>query len=113
MRWYVNNNGNTVGPLSEERITMLCRWGKVSRGAYICDEQFSNWVSISRTPFAEFIAGESAVADESAAEGQPESSAGAPPPTRQMVQAGQSIRTYLVGMALLAGAVLLAVTVGP
>ena len=113
MRWYVNNNGNTIGPLSEERISMLCRWGKLSAGAYICDEQFSNWVSIARTPFGLLISGQSALAEE-----QPSSSAAAPPPppsTGQKGQAGQigqCVRTYLVGVALIAGAVLLAVTVG-
>ncbi len=55
MRWYVSQNGRTSGPFSEERITMLLRWGKVSRSAYICDEQWSTWVSITRSAFAPLL----------------------------------------------------------
>jgi hypothetical protein len=55
MRWYVSQNGRTSGPFSEERITMLLRWGKLSRSAYICDEQWSTWVAITRSAFAPLL----------------------------------------------------------
>jgi len=56
MRWYVNQNGKTAGPYSEQRIAMLATWRKISRDAYICDEQLSTWVAISRTAFAPLVA---------------------------------------------------------
>lgn len=56
MLWYVSQNRKTEGPLSEERIGMLIHWGKVTRRAYVCDEQFSGWVSIERTAFAPLLA---------------------------------------------------------
>ncbi len=56
MRWYVNQNGTTAGPLPEQRIAMLASWGKISREAYICDEHLSTWVAITRTAFAPLVA---------------------------------------------------------
>jgi hypothetical protein len=50
--WFISQGGKTEGPLSAERITQLIRWGKVSKRAYVCDEQLSSWVSIRRTAFA-------------------------------------------------------------
>jgi hypothetical protein len=35
---------------------MLIHWGKVTRRAYVCDEQLSGWVSIERTAFAPLLA---------------------------------------------------------
>jgi hypothetical protein len=34
---------------------MLATWGKLSRAAYICDEQSSCWVSITRSQFAPLL----------------------------------------------------------
>ena len=56
MRWYVNQNGKTAGPFSEQRIAMLASWRKISRDAYVCDEQLSTWVAIKRTKFAPLVA---------------------------------------------------------
>ncbi len=106
MRWYVNSNGTTIGPLSEERIAMLCTWGKLSAEAYVCDEQFSNWVPIGRTAFGALVASWDA-GEDAAAEEQRDASA-----STSIRRMGQRLRTYLVGMALIAGAVLLAVFVG-
>jgi hypothetical protein len=55
MLWFVNQDGKTEGPLPEQRIAQLLRWGKISRSAYVCDEQLSNWVSIQRTAFAPLL----------------------------------------------------------
>jgi hypothetical protein len=55
MLWFVNQHGKTEGPLPEERVTQLLRWGKISRSAYVCDEQLSSWVSIQRTAFAPLL----------------------------------------------------------
>jgi GYF domain 2 len=55
MLWFVNQDGKTEGPLPEERVAQLLRWGKISRSAYVCDEQLSNWVSIQRTAFAPLL----------------------------------------------------------
>lgn len=54
-RWYVSQNGKTVGPYPEERLKVLVQWGKVSREAYICDEQCSSWIAIKRSAFAPLL----------------------------------------------------------
>jgi hypothetical protein len=56
MLWYVSQDRKTEGPLNEQRLAMLIHWGKVTRRAYVCDEQFSGWVSIERTAFAPLLA---------------------------------------------------------
>lgn len=96
MRWYVNQNGKTVGPLTEERIAMLVTWGKIARDAYICDEQFSTWVPILRTAFGPLVA------QAPAADGEPRAALSAP--------AGQKLRAWLAGAMLLASAVMLAIS---
>jgi uncharacterized protein DUF4339 len=67
-RWYVSQNGKTVGPYPEERLKVLVQWGKVSREAYICDEQCSTWIAIKRSAFAPLLD-----AQEAAGEGEGES----------------------------------------
>jgi GYF domain 2 len=57
MQWYVSQNGRTAGPFTEERIAMLLNWGKISNDAYICDEKWSCWVSLTRSHFAPLLAG--------------------------------------------------------
>ena len=52
MRWYVSQNGKTTGPFDEERLAMLVHWGKISRDAFICDQQWSAWIAIRRSAFA-------------------------------------------------------------
>jgi hypothetical protein len=52
MLWFVNQGRKTEGPMPEQRVAQLIRWGKISRSAYVCDEQLSSWVSIQRTAFA-------------------------------------------------------------
>lgn len=54
-RWYVSQNGKTVGPYPEERLKVLVQWGKVSHEAYICDEQCSSWIAIKRSAFAPLL----------------------------------------------------------
>ena len=39
MQWYVNQNGKTTGPFSDQRVAMLVNWGKLSDDAYLCDEE--------------------------------------------------------------------------
>ena len=56
MLWFVNQGRKTEGPLPEQRVAQLIRWGKISRSAYICDEQLTSWVSIQRTAFAPLFA---------------------------------------------------------
>jgi hypothetical protein len=50
--WFISQGGKTEGPLSAQRIAQLIRWGKISKRAYVCDQQLSSWVSIRRTAFA-------------------------------------------------------------
>jgi hypothetical protein len=96
MRWYVNQNGNTVGPLPEERIAMLVTWGKISRDAYICDEQFSTWVSITRTAFGPLVSASKVGADATSAASDPRSK-----------RAGRHRRAWLAGAVLLVSALML------
>jgi hypothetical protein len=55
MLWYISQDRKTEGPLNEQRIGMLIHWGKITRRAYVCDEQLSGWVSIERTAFAPLL----------------------------------------------------------
>lgn len=55
MQWYVSQNGRTTGPFDEERLAMLVHWGKISRDAFICDEQWSAWIGIRRSAFAQLL----------------------------------------------------------
>lgn len=100
MRWYVNQNGKTVGPFPEERIAMLATWGKISRDAYICDEQLSTWVSITRSAFGPLVAG-------ARSEDAEETTAPAAPAARAT---GQNLRAWLTGAVLLAGVLVLAIS---
>jgi hypothetical protein len=56
MLWFVSQDRKAEGPLSEQRIEQLIRWGKISARAYISDEQLTNWVPIQRTAFAPLLA---------------------------------------------------------
>lgn len=67
MRWYVSQNGKTTGPFDEERLAMLVHWGKISRDAFICDQQWSAWIAIRRSAFAPLLPERDGDAPESAA----------------------------------------------
>ena len=56
MQWYVSQNGRTSGPFSEQRVAMLVNWGKISNDAYICDDKWTCWVSVTRSHFAPLLA---------------------------------------------------------
>jgi hypothetical protein len=68
MRWYVSQHGKTTGPFDEERLAMLVHWGKISRDAFICDQQWSAWIAIRRSAFAPLLP---VGGDGPAAEGEP------------------------------------------
>jgi uncharacterized protein DUF4339 len=55
MQWYVSQGGKTTGPFDEERLAMLVQWGRISRGAFICDKQCSAWIAIRRSAFAQLL----------------------------------------------------------
>jgi hypothetical protein len=55
MQWYVNQQGKTTGPFSEQRIAMLASWGKISNEAYLCDDQWCCWVAVGRSQFAPLL----------------------------------------------------------
>src|SRR3954451_10977304 len=63
MQWYVSQKGKTTGPFDEERLAMLVHWGKISRDAFICDRQWSAWIAIRRSAFAQLLPGEEARAE--------------------------------------------------
>jgi hypothetical protein len=58
MQWYVSQKGKTTGPFDEERLAMLVQWGRISRHAFICDEQLSAWIGIRRSAFARWLPAE-------------------------------------------------------
>lgn len=114
MRWYVNQSGKTIGPVSEERVAMLVTWGKVARDAYVCDEQLSTWVPISRTPFGALFDDLSEEPSEEPSEDVAWPSPGALELSRtkeltsEAPAPGQRLRALIAGIALLAGALALA-----
>jgi hypothetical protein len=55
MQWYISQDGKTSGPFAEQRVAMLVSWRKITRAAYICDEQSSCWVSILRSQFGPLL----------------------------------------------------------
>jgi hypothetical protein len=59
MQWYVSQKGKTTGPIDEERLAMLVRWGRITRDAFICDKQFSAWITIRCSAFAQLLPRES------------------------------------------------------
>lgn len=58
MQWYVSQNGKASGPFDDERLAQLIQWGKVTREAFICDEQSSAWISIRCSAFGALLPGE-------------------------------------------------------
>lgn len=101
MMWYVSQDRKTEGPLSEQRLGMLIHWGKVTRRAYVCDEQLSGWVSIERTAFARLLA-EQPDAPEPQAPGVLRGA-----PLRFSTRALQRLGAVLAAVGMLAGALAL------
>jgi hypothetical protein len=101
MLWYVSQDRKTEGPLSEQRLSMLIHWGKVTRRAYVCDEQFSGWVSIERTAFAPLLA-EQPEAPEPKAPGVLRGG-----PLRLSTRALQRLGAVVAAVSVLAGALAL------
>lgn len=102
MMWYVSQDRKTEGPLSEERLAMLIHWGKITRRAYVCDEQLSGWVSIERTAFAPLLAAQS---DDAAEPSAPRGLRGAS--LRFSNRALQRLGAVLAAAGMLAGALAL------
>jgi hypothetical protein len=79
MQWYVSQGGKTTGPFDEERLAMLVEWGRISRDAFICDKQWSAWIAIRRSAFAQLLPNEVGrgvggdESDEAGSNGQPPS----------------------------------------
>jgi GYF domain 2 len=55
MQWYVSHKGKTTGPFDKERLAMLVQWGRITRDAFICDEQCSAWLPIGCSAFAQLL----------------------------------------------------------
>jgi len=92
MLWYVSQNGKASGPFDEQRLAMLVHWGKISRDAFICDQQCSVWISIRRSAFAPLLQGES---DARAADVAHVGPAQARPPARNTSQLGVDLDNKL------------------
>lgn len=56
MRWFVNINGRTTGPLEEQDLTHMVREGLVAANAYIRDETGGAWIPLAKSPFGRFVA---------------------------------------------------------
>jgi len=106
--WFVSQGGKTEGPLSAQRITQLIRWGKISKRAYLCDEQLSSWVSIRRTAFAALLSAAPVATP------QPETEVVNPlgalrgGPWRLSTRAAQRLSGLLAALSVAAGALQLA-----
>lgn len=50
MRWFINRNGQTMGPVEEADIVAAVRKGM--RGAMVRDEAGGQWIPLDRSPFA-------------------------------------------------------------
>jgi hypothetical protein len=55
MRWFVNINGRTTGPLEEQDLTQMVREGLVASNAYIRDETGGAWLEVTKSPFGRFL----------------------------------------------------------
>ncbi|HEX2880340.1 MAG TPA: GYF domain-containing protein, partial [Polyangiaceae bacterium] len=55
MRWFVNINGRTTGPLEEQDLTQMVREGLVAPNAYIRDETGGAWLELAKSPFGRFL----------------------------------------------------------
>jgi hypothetical protein len=102
MLWYVSQDRKTEGPLNEQRLAMLIHWGKITRRAYVCDEQLSGWVSIERTAFAPLLAQQ---AEEPAPKALSVLRGG---PLKFSTRALQRLGAVLAAVSMLAGALALA-----
>ena len=108
MSWFINQAGRTQGPLPDQRVRQLIRWGKISRGAYICDEQLSGWVSIQRTAFASLLAPAAPLSTPERADGVRPLGALRGGPLRLSTRGAQRLGGILTLVSLLAGALQLA-----
>lgn len=55
MRWYINRNGETIGPVDE---SVIIQWGhnnQLLADMFVCAENGGNWVSIENSPFSNFV----------------------------------------------------------
>jgi len=108
MLWFVNQDGRTEGPLPEQRVVQLIRWGKISRRAYVCDEQLTSWVSIQRTAFAALFAPIPLVATPADAEDVRLLGALRGGPWRYSTRALQRLSAFMAAASVFAGALELA-----
>ena len=108
MLWFVNQDRKTEGPLPEQRVVQLIRWGKISRRAYVCDEQLTSWVSIQRTAFAALFAPIPLVATPADAEDVRLLGALRGGPLRYSTRALQRLSAFLAAASVFAGALQLA-----
>lgn len=114
MQWYVSQKGKTTGPFDEERLAMLVRWGKISRDAFICDEQLSAWIGIRRSAFARLLQAPEgdgsggALGSDAGAGAPPGSSSGAGSERSDGEQAGSRQALGLVALSVVLAGVLMA-----
>lgn len=108
MSWFVNQAGKTQGPLPDQRVRQLIRWGKISRAAYLCDEQLSGWVSIERTAFASLFTPPAPLPTQARANDMRPLGALRGGPWRLSTRAAQRLGGILTAVGVLAGALQLA-----
>jgi hypothetical protein len=54
-QWFVSDGGKLSGPFTAARVENLVKWGRVTDGAYICDDAGSAWLPIRRSVFASLL----------------------------------------------------------
>jgi len=55
MRWMVNTNGQTSGPMDEAMVVTLVRAGQIGSDAMLREESGAAWITIDRSPFARLV----------------------------------------------------------
>jgi hypothetical protein len=55
MRWYVNRNGETAGPVEETQIMHWAETGQITRGMSFQAETGGPWLPVEQSPFARYV----------------------------------------------------------
>jgi uncharacterized protein DUF4339 len=56
MRWLVNSNGQTSGPMDDAMVTALIRAGQLGESSLLREESSESWMPLAQTPFVAVVA---------------------------------------------------------
>lgn len=52
MRWLIDTNGNTSGPMDDAMVAALVKAGEIGAGSLFREETGTAWLGFDQTPFA-------------------------------------------------------------